>query len=210
MLQNEPPTANNNTIERPFSRWLDTDAEAAFAWVVALPTSEIRDQLTANALASLARTDPQRATTLYGTLPPAAQASSAAPLAGQWSRDNPAAAIAWAARLPAGEGRRDAVSNVISNWAEMDPVAAAGWLGTMPHGEDRDFAIQSFSSQAIDVDPEAALTWAASMADQTLRGAQIRSLVEDWQRSNPIAARQWVERSNALSSALRNQLLQPR
>lgn len=50
----------------------------------------------------------------------------------RWGKEDPAAAGAWTATLPAGEPRLWAQKNLARNWADYDPAAARRWVASLP------------------------------------------------------------------------------
>lgn len=74
----------------------------------------------------------------------------------RWATDDARAAAEQAIRLPAGEGRENALQIVASTWAYQDADAALSWLNSLPPGQTRNRAVQSVMSSLASREPEKA------------------------------------------------------
>lgn len=214
ILLNTPPTENKltpwnkSTLEEPFSSWAEVAPDEALAWALALPLGKNREDLAANGIEHLARTDPQRAAELIKTKFPAdSRLRATVSLAVTWTNNDPVGAAAWAAQLPEGDTRSEALSRVAAHWAMREPAAAARWVDTLPAGPARDKAIGKFAEQVVDADPEGALTWVSTIGDYNYRNMGIRNLAGRWNGYDPAAARKWIMGTDQLTPEEKARLL---
>ena len=183
MLVNTPPPPNNitawnrNPLKETFSSWAEAAPDEALAWALALPPGKNREDLAANGIEQLAQANPKRAAELLKTKFPADSLFSATVgVAVIWTNNDPVAAAGWAAQLPEGDTRNEALSRVGAHWAMTDPTSAARWVNTLPVGPARDKVIGKFAEQVSDADPEGALTWVSTIRDYNSRNIGIRNL----------------------------------
>src|SRR5205823_1951129 len=120
--------------------------------------------LTAETLA-----DPQRWMALLSQLPESARVRATESLARAWAEQTPEEAIGWAASIPAGEFRDEAVAAIASTWAAKDAPAAAVWIAAMPPGAERDRSAQSLIFAMAEEFPREAWEWAMSIGDTERR-----------------------------------------
>ena len=141
----------------------------------------------------------------------------------------------WAARLPVGEARNDAQSQITSIWAEKDLPAAARWVATLPEDEQTNL-IRAIASNWVDTDWKQASQWinsltgaardqalavavhrdgitpieslslAQTMNDDDMRNGEINNVVRQWAATDAKAAEGWVNGS-ALPDEQRQKLL---
>ncbi|HYR23080.1 MAG TPA: hypothetical protein VEP30_09195 [Chthoniobacterales bacterium] len=141
----------------------------------------------------------------------------------------------WAARLPAGEARSDAQSQIASVWTEKDPAAAAHWVSTLPEDEQTNL-VRTIASNWVDSDWNQASQWinsltgaardqalavavrrdgttpieslslAQTMKDDDMRNGEIENLIRRWAATDAKAAEGWVNGSS-LSEEQRQKLL---
>ena len=141
----------------------------------------------------------------------------------------------WAARLPAGDARNDAQSQITSIWAEKDPAAAARWIATLPEDEQTNLA-RTIASNWVDTDWNQASQWinsltgaardqalavavrrdgitpieslslAQTMTDDDMRNGEIENVIRQWAATDAKAAEGWVNGS-PLSDEQRQKLL---
>lgn len=145
-------------------------------------------------------------------------------VAGEWAKQDPAAALIWASELTAERG--NAVSSVVGEVAKKDPqkaaemlagvagdkggafravaerfgsadfAAAKSWIATIPETE-RDAALASAISGLSNGDPQAAAKEAASLAEGSQKERVIREITGDLARTDPQAAGEFLKTQGA-------------
>ncbi|MEP2774520.1 MAG: hypothetical protein ABJQ29_16275 [Luteolibacter sp.] len=115
-------------------------------------------------------------------------------IAGEWAKQDPDAALAWASGLKSGSG--DAMKSVVSEVAKSDPAKAAAMAATMPEG-DRKNAYESIALEWGAKNFTEAAAWANGLpADQ--RDAAMASAIAGLAQSSPqLAATELSKLTNA-------------
>ncbi len=186
--------------------WANKDPQAALKWASGLEGEE-KTESTKKALNGWAGKDPKAAAAHLATLPTEEQDKYTGAVASRWANRNPAEAAAWVTTQPEGEGRKEAMGNVMGTWAETEPEKASTWLVDQPAGSSKDQGIVTLANSQMRTDPEAALTWASTIQDPTTRSLQLKSNVRQWARRDNAAATQWVTNAPGLSAEDRTGLL---
>ena len=94
-----------------------------------------------------------------------------------WTDSQPAAALDWAARLPAPEGttlRAEAVNTVISRWTADDAGGVGDWLNANDKSPHYDEIAAGYAQQLSIIDPTAAFKWT-----NTIRNPELRATMTD-------------------------------
>ena len=109
-----------------------------------------------------------------------------------WTQTDTAGAARWATTLPAGDTRAAIWSEIAADWADNDVDAAGVWLGGLPLGRDHDEAVAAYLPKVEPTEPEKALAWVATVSDPGIRADQVQRVLNDWQRRDGPAARNWA------------------
>ncbi len=137
--------------------------------------------------------DPQRWRTLLSQLPDTARLHGTETLARVWAARTPEDAINWAASMPIGEARVQAVAGIASTWAIKDAPAASVWIAAMPPGTERDRGAQSLVLAVAEEFPREAWEWALSIGDASRRTHAATHAAKMMAARDSAAARAWVE-----------------
>lgn len=105
-------------------------------------------------------------------------------IAGEWAKQDPTAALAWASALP--NNSSAAMSTVISEVAKSDPMKAATMVGGMAEGA-RGQAYESIAKQWAQKDFSEAASWVAGLPESERAGA-MSAAIEGLAISNPALA----------------------
>lgn len=105
-------------------------------------------------------------------------------IAGEWAKQDPSAAMAWASSLPSNSSA--AMSTVVSEVAKTDPMKAAGMAGAMSE-DARGGAYQSIAKQWAQKDFNEASAWVAGLPESERAGA-MSAAIEGLAVSNPALA----------------------
>jgi hypothetical protein len=212
-----------------FGRWAEVDPTAAmsFSNTMGFAGMFVRPTI----LQSWASTDPANAAIYYaanprefammgmmggGRGPMGGQQGGASIIAGEWARQDPAAALAWANSLttekskamgavvgevaktdPAkaasmltsmsGTDLDDAYRSVATQYGASDFTAAQAWIRTLPADQQAE-ALASAIGGLSNKDPEAAARQLAQMQDGDAKNRVVGEVIGDWARVNPTAA----------------------
>jgi hypothetical protein len=127
---------------------------------------------------------------LLSELPPSKESNQAVEInAVKWGESEPAAALAWAARLKDPAARSAATAGALKGWAYHDPYAASDWLSDQPPGAPRDAGAASLVGHLAKSDPDAAWELASSIDDETLRLDSRVTALGQWAERDLEAAR---------------------
>ncbi len=211
-----------------FGRWAEVDPTAAmsFSNTMGFAGMFVRPTI----LQSWASTDPENAAKYYAANPrefammgmmgggrgPMGGQGGASIIAGEWARQDPAAALAWANTLtteksqamsavvgevaktdPAkaasmltsmsGTDLKDAYRSVATQYGASDFSAAQAWIRTLPADQQAE-ALASAIGGLSNKDPEAAAKQLALMQDGDAKNRVVGEVIGDWARVNPTAA----------------------
>lgn len=165
----------------------------------------------------------ERAADIAGTPPTAERESAIRDLAHEWAAEDPVAAERWAAAFEdpddweramthvcqevAGRNSREAIEivqwyelnpgmieSIVGQWAISDFGVAADWVRELPAGILRDNALARLALVRAETSPvEAASMVSASLAAGPAQEEAAISVLYQWLRQDPEAARQWVD-----------------
>lgn len=209
-----------------FGRWAEVDPMSAMANSNTMGMAGMFVKPTI--LQSWASVDPENAAKYYSENPrefammggmgrgPGGQ-NGASMIAGEWAKQDPQGALAWAASL-SGADKNDGMASVIREVATTDPKKASelvgsmdpdergqayasiaqswgasnfseglAWVQTLPESE-RSAAQASLINGLSQTDPKAASLQIASMAEGDDRNRAVQNVVENWSKTDPKAA----------------------
>lgn len=211
-----------------FGRWAEVDPTTAMSFSSTMGFSGMFVRPTI--LQSWASVDPANAAKYYADNPrefammgmmgggrgPMGGQGGAAIIAGEWARQDPAAALAWANTLTTEKSQ--ALSSVVGEVAKTDPKKAAemlsgmsggdlgeaysrvaeqfgasnfndaqAWIRTLPADQQAD-ALAAAIGGLSNKDPQAAAKQLAQMQDGEAKNDVLGEVVGDWARVNPSAA----------------------
>ena len=147
---------------------------------------------TATVLASLASKDPQAAAKFFNDPDnpilkmPRVGSFAALGVAREWSRSDPAGAMAWAKSLPE-DSRAGAYTGLVGGMMAGDPLAATRTAKELPPGEERERLMGNIAETWGNKDPKAALAWAATLEGEEKTEANKKAL-NGWANKDPKAA----------------------
>lgn len=177
-----------------FGKWAEVDPTAAMAFTDSMGMAGAFVRPTV--LQGWASTDPVNAAKYY-TENPAQFAmmnmmggrggrgmgmqGAAGIIAGEWAKQDPAGALAWASGLPSNSA--DAVNSVITQVAKTDPAKAAEMVAGMP-ADSRDGAYATIARQWGAKNFSEAVAWANGLPEDQ-RGAAMSAAIEGLAQSSP-------------------------
>ena len=191
-------------------RWSRKDRPAALAWARTLPAGKTRASALEGIYRQWSEKAPREAAeAILHESASGPELDTIANLAlGHWPKEDPAGALAWAARLPAEVNLANGYGILAERAGRDDPAAGAKWLETLPSGAPRDEAVARYSIQAVDRDGTAALEWAHTIADPEKRLGTMRRLTRDWFSRSPGEAYTWLQNNALLTPEEKVQVLE--
>ena len=127
-------------------------------------------------------------------------------VAQEWCKTDARAAGVWAAALPAGAARDEALKQFTYSWAQHDASTVTAWLNALPADSGKDAAATGFTFSIFDTDPDAALSWSRAIRNEPERMKTLGNAWRKWNSKNPTAAQSWREGATNLSEAERTTL----
>ena len=187
------------------TRWGQEDPDAAFASLGNLAAKRNGSQ--ANAiLAGLAATDPSSAVAWLTDPNNNAQHqpwmgySLAQTLSAEWSRQDPEAALAWAATLESGDLQTGAYSGIIDHLLETDPARAAS-VAMGLESEDRPKLLGEIAETWAEQEPSAAVDWVNTLEGRD-REVAMSEAMAGWAQLSPESAAAYINDLSAEERAL--------
>jgi hypothetical protein len=166
-----------------------TDPQGALAWASSLPSGAVQDQAVSNVLASTAQTDFPTAWTDATALPAGASRDGAmSSVLGVLAQTNPAQAAALLDQFGTDPAALSATTTVATDWAKQDWQGLTTWVDSLPAGAEYDTAVVPLIASQIAKHPSAALNMANSIGNEASRISQVKSVLRQWGKSNPVAA----------------------
>jgi len=163
-----------NSVNAVFHCWAQSEPQAAMSAVAAIADPQLRE-------AAFQQT------------------------AATWNDRDPAGLAAYAVTLTAGKDRDYALNRAVQNWSLQDPAALADWLNTLPAGGEFDAGVTAMIAHTDSANrpPEVAMQWVENISDRAEQQISMRKVLEEWNQSDPVAARQYVENARWLDESMR-------
>lgn len=105
----------------------------------------------------------------------------------RWSRNDPTAAILYAAQHPELHGRMALPADLLIGWLDSDEAAARRWVSQLPKGPLRSQLLPAVISLVAGQDPHAALQMAGELTGED-RMRALGGVFGEWAASQPAAA----------------------
>ncbi|MEK7949524.1 hypothetical protein [Luteolibacter soli] len=156
---------------------------AIFEWAQSLDAKTGGNAALRLAIISWASTKPAEAADAIDQAAPERRLPLATALAETWSRNDPAAAAAWAASYP-GNDQKTLVREVIQQWAGSEPREAYAWLATLPAGGSRDEGISYMLIRESSSDPASLVPWIELLSTPELQKEKRAVLDQDLKRAH--------------------------
>jgi hypothetical protein len=118
-------------------------------------------------------------------------------LVSTWGYDQPREVADWLSGIADTRLRREELGRLMRTWAPYDAAGAAEWLVKQsPPSATLDPAIGSLVRTVMHENPPAAMMWAQTIQDQRERWHLMMHSGEEWMRTDPAAARQYINRTD--------------
>ncbi len=109
----------------------------------------------------------------------------------RWASLHPADAAQWAAALPEGNLRPNALAAVAAEWASQDLPAARQWAQNL-EATGRDTVMITLATEAASANPLGALDLALQIQESPARANAVAFAVAQWAANDPQAALEWT------------------
>ena len=173
-------------IESMMRTWVNTDAQAAMAWVTRVPDDR---GLLRTAVNAWSEADPAAAAHFVQSLPASGQRDTMlVNVACAWTMHERDAGLRWVQSLPDETARAEALSSIVRNWAFLEPAGAVEFIARQPRDDRTAEALKTAAQSWAGSDPESALAWAAAQTDTALRAAIIPAALSQLAADDPAAA----------------------
>lgn len=174
----------------------EQNPQAALEWANALPefaNTLSRENTLKRLMDTLANSDPTGTAAYISQHPDSVNfAEEAVRLASTWAKNDGASALAWAASLPAGSTRDNAITSAITNLAIYDPEAAISYAQGLPEGDSRTAALGEAIKGWSQTSPADAVKALADLPAGPIHIEATRGIVQNWINLDPQAVSQWM------------------
>lgn len=193
LLDNFEDTEDRISMATAISNtWLQSDPDAALAWILDRTGSE-REKMLAMAAQLLPQMDIDSAMRWLPRLDDGAAAAWRAQIAAHLAMQRSAGeAERFIARFEGSEEYPRLQASVINGVARYDPDSALEMVRRMPRGSERDSLYSNLAMQVARQDPRRAAAVLASIDDPGRRSGTVGSVAMQWGRKDPPAAEQWA------------------
>jgi uncharacterized membrane protein/protein-disulfide isomerase len=192
--ESKPSVSAGQPIESPMDdvalAWAAHDVEAAVAWVRSLPESEDKARALVHLAPRWTEIDPRGAAAcaqIQGNLPMIAL------VAAKWAEIDPETAGTWAAQLPIGRARQQALESLIAAWAEQSPLDAMKYVDRLPASDAaQQQARVSILARWARSDPDLVAGWMEGLRGTVLADNVLSRVIVPWSQHNPAEVAGWL------------------
>jgi hypothetical protein len=152
--------------------------EEVAAQINQMPSGDSRNTLISSLAAQWGLNNPQSAIGWANTLPENEKKLAMSNLVGAWAQNDPLAAGAYVAQMPAGEAQSQAAMSVVSSWASKNPDQTAAWVLQFPEGDLREQGIREVVGIWTLSDSQGVQNWAEGLPEGPTRDIALKSYVD--------------------------------
>lgn len=167
------------------------DKMEVFGWARSLPEGQSRVMAVNSLFEAWARQDPAGALGMLSSLGADERGEASEGVVNGWSRTAPAAAAAWAASLPAGRERDNALRSAMSRWIQSSPADVTAFVARLPEGE-RASVTGSMMSAWASRDAASAAAWLQRQPAGKAKDEGLRALSRQISQEDPESALAWA------------------
>ena len=208
-------------LGRTLADWAKNDPAAALAWIRDHPEPSVSTaaaQAHAAILGTIARDEPATAVAEWRAIAdPQSRAAALLPIARAWGESDPAAALDWYIMQKSAGGNSTTLEDLyplnryVLALGKKDPDAALRWAekysaALQPRANEPDwvrlapyYALAGNEKERAPRAPTADLY--TKIQDPAVRTEVLTAYMRDWLRTDPAAAKTWLEKSTALTPA---------
>lgn len=187
------PTAKLDAIANIGAALGEKKPGEAFAWAQSLTDPAERSTALEEVFWSMSESDPDMAAReLAKVNDPALLESVGSAIAEELAAKDPSRAVQWAASLPAGPARSEAMAGALAGWAVNDPQAAYAYLqaNDRSNGEALEWVFEEWAAKK----PQDAANAIAGITDAAARERAVSGLVNGWlYEEDTQGVEQWVD-----------------
>ncbi len=88
------------------------------------------------------------------------------------------------------------VGDLVGQWTQQDYLAAGHWLNAAPEGPAKTAAVRSYANTVARHEPQTAAQWAMTLPAGEERDATMKSIYENWPKSDAAAAEVFANEHN--------------
>lgn len=192
------------------ARYGAKDFNAADAWIRTLPQDQ-QSEAFAAAIQGLAAQSPAQAVAQISRMPEGDAKNQLIPsLIGPLARTDPQAAAALINAQSDSGVKRDSMRELMPAWTSQDPSAALAFAREQETGPVYDRAMTSFITNHNMGNPADMIRLAETIGNERERGWSVGFTAQRWMQSEPLAARAYLEQSEAISDGMRQRILDGR
>ena len=199
-VADHPPSARRELLVGEIAQYLGSqDSQALIDWAEGVEGDDerFRNTVLKQAAGALAHYDPARAMAWVAAHFGEKRAVGAARLVAlSRAESDPDAAFEWLASLPSGEEKSEAVGFVFAYWLKSDPVKAEAWLEEVEPTPSLDPALRAMAVSKGGRNPAEGIEWARRIQDPGTRDRTLVRVGSTWYKTDPEAARRWLEVSS--------------
>ncbi len=189
----------NQAMSDVLSHWTDTDPAAALKWAQYNTTGSAQTMALTQIVQNIAGTDPVGAMNVIQQMPTTPNTNNLVfQTIGQWSQDDPAAAMQWAKTNLSGADQTTASTIALTGLIQSDPVTGGELVASMPDNQQRNDLINQVATSMASGDIDSALAWVTSVpniSDQA-KYAAMSNVFGQITQEDPAAAAQKLQSLN--------------
>ncbi len=170
--------------------WAKQDPASAMAWAAGLKTNS--SQAMNSVVSEVAKSDPQKAAEMAGSMAAEARGGAYETIAKQWGARNFSEAQAWANSLPEDQ-RGAAMAAAIEGLAQQSPELAAAEIGKMTDADARRDAIPTVVKNYAREDVKGSMDWLKSIQDDGAKRNSMREVMPIWAAADSAAALEFIK-----------------
>jgi hypothetical protein len=174
---------------------LELGLEDAKKWVADLSDERLRGGAVARLAEAMAKQDPAGTASWLMENINESSMRSVDDVFREWSRTDPASALANFESLPEGEARSNALRGIVMVDARNDPQAAADLMSRFP-ADITDRTVQHFIWSSYEKAPEVAANQIGLIQDERSRNRMYERALDSWLERDQAAAQKWIDSAN--------------
>ena len=201
-------TEKRDAYESIAESWAISDYSATDRWINSL-SGDDKTMARQAALESLAEVSPARAAKETAKLPAGeARDELVAEVAEEWSRTDSTSAFEFLTESGTPEAVEDGIGRVIGSLANDDAGLALEFIDAQPAGDIRDNAVRGYVYGSREAEPAEKIRLAESISGEESRQQMVTRVANDWARSDPAAAIQYVESSAVIGEESKARIIE--
>lgn len=178
---------------RALGTLVQTDSQAALAYLDTLAPSGTRDQAICNVFSSWGAFDPHAALKHAANMIPEDAESARQSVVGSWTRTDPHQAAAWVSSKP--NASPYLIAQVVRNWPLESKSAAETWLQSLPESPAKTEALAQTNSNSFGT----ICTFGGGLPDESWKNKPVSEMkaedLRNWGNQDPAGARRHLDQA---------------